>query len=68
MKKNLGNADRAVRLIVAAIIAILYFTNTISGTLAIILGVVAIIFVATSLINFCPLYSLVGINTCKTKD
>jgi O-antigen ligase len=68
MKKNMGNADRAVRLIVAAIIALLYFTNTISGTLAIILGVVAIIFVATSLINFCPLYTLVGINTCKTKD
>lgn len=67
MKKNMGNGDRAVRLIVAAIIALLYFTNTISGTLAIILGVVAIIFVATSLINFCPLYTLLGINTCKTK-
>lgn len=67
MKKNLGNADKLVRVLVAAVISILYFTNVISGTLATVLLVLAGIFVATSLIGFCPLYALVGINTCPVK-
>jgi hypothetical protein len=67
MKKNLGNADKMVRVLLAAIIAILYFTNIISGTLATVLLVLAGILVATSLISFCPLYALVGINTCPVK-
>lgn len=64
MKKNMGSADRIIRLIIAAVIAVLFFTNVISGTLGIVLLVLAGVFVLTSLISFCPLYTLVGINTC----
>lgn len=64
MKKNMGSADRIIRLIIAAVIAVLFFTNVISGTLGIVLLVLAGVFVLTSLISFCPLYPLVGINTC----
>lgn len=63
----MGNTDKLIRLAVAALIAVLYYTGTISGTLAMILGIVAIIFTLTSLVSFCPLYTLMGINTCKTK-
>lgn len=67
MKKNMGAADKIFRLVMAAIIAILYFTNTITGTLGILLLVLAAVFVLTSLIGFCPLYLPFGINTCKLK-
>ncbi len=67
MKKNMGGIDKAIRISAAIIVAILYFTNTISGTLAIVLGVLAGIFVLTSLVSFCPLYTILGINTCKVK-
>jgi glucose uptake protein GlcU len=65
MKKNMALADRIIRLVVAAVIAVLYFTETITGTLAIVLGIVAIIFVITAIFNFCPLYTLLGISTRK---
>ena len=68
MTRNMSNLDRMVRIAIAAIVAILYFTNVIGGTLAIVLGVVAIIFLATSAVNFCPLYRIFGISTCKTKQ
>jgi hypothetical protein len=64
MKKNMGTIDRVVRVVIALVIAILFFTHIISGTLGIILLVAAGIFALTSLISFCPLYPLVGINTC----
>lgn len=67
MKKNMGSFDKAIRLVVAAVIAILYFTNVIQGTLAVVLGVLAIVFALTSFISFCPLYVPLGINTCKKK-
>jgi len=67
MKKNMGNADRTIRIIIAAIVAALYFTNTIGGTLGIILLVLSCVFVLTSLLSFCPLYTLFGLNTCPTK-
>lgn len=67
MKKNMGAADRIIRLIIAGLVAALYFTNTISGTLGIVLLVLAGIFVLTSLVSFCPLYTLFGIKTCKVK-
>ncbi len=67
MKKNMGNADRIVRFLVAALVAVLYFTNTITGTLGIVLLVVAGVFVLTSLVSFCPLYTLIGMNTCPAK-
>ncbi|WP_020533535.1 YgaP family membrane protein [Flexithrix dorotheae] len=67
MKKNMGNADKIFRVIIALVIATLFFTNIISGTLGIILLVVAGIFVLTSLIGFCPLYTIFGIKTCAIK-
>jgi hypothetical protein len=67
MKKNMGSADKIVRFIIAAVIAVLYFTNIITGTLGIVLLVLAGVFVLTSLISFCPLYALVGLNTCPVK-
>jgi hypothetical protein len=68
MKKNMGATDKLIRLIIAAIIAILFFTNVITGTLGIVLLVAAGIFLLTSLISFCPLYALLGCNTCHTKE
>lgn len=65
MKKNMGSIDKAVRIVIALIIAILFYANVISGTLGIVLLVLAGVFIATSLINFCPLYSIFGVSTCK---
>lgn len=65
MKKNMGNTDKMVRVIIAVIIAALYFTNTITGTLGIVLLVLAGVFVLTSVISFCPLYAPFGLSTCK---
>jgi len=67
MKANMGTIDRVIRVLIAVVIAILYFTNQISGTAAIILLVFAGIFILTSLISFCPLYAPFGISTCKKK-
>mgnify|MGYP001118388803 CR=1 FL=1 len=65
MKKNMGFTDRIIRLVLAAIFAILYFTGAVSGTLGIILLVLAVIFVLTSIVSFCPLYMLLKLNTLK---
>ncbi|MBN1597245.1 MAG: DUF2892 domain-containing protein [Bacteroidales bacterium] len=65
MKKNMGVADRIIRLIIAAVVAILFFTDTISGTLGIVLLILAGIFVLTSIISFCPLYYPFGLSTCR---
>jgi len=67
MKSNMGSADKAVRIIMAIVLAALYFTGTIPGTLGIIALVVAGVFVLTSLISFCPLYSIFGMSTCARK-
>lgn len=67
MKKNIGFTDKSIRIIVALVIVLLFFMNAITGALGIALLVVAGVLVATSLINFCPLYSLLGVNTCKIK-
>ncbi|MEI7660912.1 MAG: DUF2892 domain-containing protein [Bacteroidota bacterium] len=63
MKKNMGTIDIAIRLVIAAIVVILYFTNVISGTIAIILLIFAGVFILTSLLSFCPLYLPFGIST-----
>lgn len=68
MKKNMGAADRIIRIIIAAIIGFLYYNGTISGTLGLILLVLAIVFLLTSFIGFCGLYSLFGIRTCAVKE
>lgn len=67
MKNNMGLTDRVVRVIIAAIIGILYFSGILSGTLGIVLLVVAAVFVLTSLLGFCPLYAPFGLNTCAFK-
>ncbi len=68
MKKNMGAVDKTVRIIIAAIVAGLYYAGTISGTLGIVLLVLAGVFVLTSLVSFCPLYTLFGISTCTNKQ
>ncbi|MDE1205246.1 YgaP family membrane protein [Tenacibaculum larymnensis] len=68
MKKNMGNTDKAIRTLIALIIAALSYFEFITGIFGNILLVLAIILLVTSLINFCPLYKLLGINTCKTKN
>ncbi|KPM47546.1 YgaP family membrane protein [Jiulongibacter sediminis] len=68
MKKNMGNADKLIRLIVAVVLGFLIYNGTIAGTLGTVLGVIAVIFLLTSLVSFCPLYTLFGINTCKVKE
>ncbi len=68
MKKNLGGTDKIMRLVVAVVIVILYFTEIIYGIFGIVMLVVAGILLLTSLVNFCPLYSLLGMNTCPVKD
>ena len=65
MKKNMGNVDRVIRILVALLVVILYFTHVITGTLAVILLILAGVFVVTSFIGFCPLYLPFGFNTCK---
>jgi hypothetical protein len=68
MVKNMGTADKLIRFLIAAVIVGLYTQDIITGTLSIILLVFAGIFVLTSIISFCPLYTLIGFNTCKTKS
>ncbi|MFY8021087.1 MAG: YgaP family membrane protein [Bacteroidia bacterium] len=64
MKKNMGNLDKGIRIVVAIILAGLYFGGIVSGTLGMVLLVIGAVFVLTSLVSFCPLYTLVGLNTC----
>ena len=61
----MGSADKLIRVLIAVVIAVLYYLGKIEGTLAIVLMAFAIIFLLTSLVNFCPLYAIFGINTCK---
>lgn len=65
MKKNMGSADRLVRIIIAIVIAALYFTDRIGGTLAIILGIIAVVFLLTTVVGRCPAYVPLGISTCR---
>ena len=65
MKANMGAVDKGIRITVALVVAVLYFTDIISGTLGIVLMVFSGVFVLTSVISFCPLYAPFGITTCK---
>ena len=67
MKKNMGGADRGIRILLAAVFAYLYFGGIVSGTWGVVLIVLAGVFALTSLVSFCPLYAAVGISTCATK-
>ena len=67
MKINMGGADRTIRALIAVAIAVLYFTNVITGKLAIVLLIVGAVFLLTSVVGFCPLYAPFGIRTCPKK-
>jgi hypothetical protein len=67
MKKNMGTIDKVIRILIAAVVLILFFTEVISGTLAIVLLALSGIFILTSLIGVCPLYLPFGISTQKKK-
>ena len=65
MKKNMGSADKLIRVLIAVVIAVLYYLGKIEGPLDLVLLAFAFIFLLTSLVSFCPLYVIFGINTCK---
>jgi len=67
MKKNMGTADRFIRTVLAIVFIYLYYTNVVTGALGIALLAIGGIFLLTSIIGSCPLYSLIGIKTCSTK-
>lgn len=68
MKKNMGATDRVIRILIAIVIAYLFYTNVITGMLAVVLMVVAGIFALTSFVSFCPIYSVFGVRTCPKKE
>lgn len=68
MKKNVGSTDTIVRIIFAVLVAVLYLTHVISGTLAVVLGILALVLLLTGLIGWCGLYAITGVNTCKKKE
>lgn len=67
MNKNMGTADKVIRIVIALAFSVLYFTGTVSGTLGYVLLGLGAVFLLTSIISFCPLYLPLGINTCKKK-
>ncbi len=67
MKQNMSSLDRNVRWVLALVMAALYFTGTVTGTLGIVLLVATVIFAVTGMVKFCPLYSVFGMSTCATK-
>lgn len=67
MKKNMSNADRMIRTILAVVFGILYFSGTVTGIFGIVLLVLAVVFLLTSLVSNCPLYTLFGFSTCKVE-
>lgn len=68
MKRNMGSTDRVVRVIVAAILIVLTLAGVVTGTLSYVLLAASGIFLLTSLIGFCPLYTICGLNSCKIKN
>jgi hypothetical protein len=68
MKTNVGNFDRIIRLVIAALFAILYFGGFVTGTIGLVLVILGGVFAVTAAIGFCPLYSIFGFNTCPVKS
>ena len=66
MTRNMGTTDRVVRTLIAVAIAVLYFTGRINGTVAIVLGLVAIAFLVTSFVGWCPSYVPFGLSTRRS--
>lgn len=67
MKQNMGNTDRLIRTVIALLTVAAYGTGIVSGTIGIVLLILAAVFLLTSLFSFCPLYTVLGINTCPKK-
>jgi hypothetical protein len=67
MKKNMGNPDRIIRFVIAAVFIVLYISGTVTGTAGLVLLVLAGVFILTSLTSFCPIYAPFGISTCPKK-
>jgi len=68
MKANMGSTDRIIRMLLAAVLITLAYTATVTGVLAIICYILAVVFIGTSLVRVCPLYLPFGLSTCKTKE
>jgi hypothetical protein len=68
MKQNVGTIDKVLRIAIAAIMAYLYFSETVTGTLSIIALAIGAAALITSAVGFCGLYSIIGVNTCKVKS
>jgi hypothetical protein len=68
MKKNMGTEDRVIRTLLAVVFGILILTGQVTGTVAIILGILAVVFLGTSAVSSCPLYLPFNISTCKSRD
>ncbi len=68
MKKNMGSPDRIIRTILAIVFVVLYFTGTVTGTWGIVLLIFAGVFILTSLVGMCPLYAIVGMNSCPNTN
>ncbi len=67
MKKNMGSADKVIRIILAVVFAVLYFGGFVTGTAGLILLIFGGVFLITSLFSYCPLYAIFGIDTCGLK-
>ena len=68
MKLNMGTADRIIRLMIASVLAALFFWNVVSGNLAILLITAASIFTLSSVAGLCQMYFAIGVNTCMAED
>jgi drug/metabolite transporter superfamily protein YnfA len=68
MKKNMGAADRIIRVVLAVVFLALFLTDTVTGTFGWVLAALGVVFLLTSLVSFCPLYLPFGLSTCKTQD
>lgn len=65
MKVNIHSIDRVIRILVAILFAVLYFTGIITGTIGLVLLILGVVFMLTAVINFCPIYWALGISTRK---
>ncbi len=63
MKRNMGIADRVIRVVLAVVVGVLYFTGQLTGTAAVVLGILAVVFLATGIVGFCPLYLPLRLST-----
>ena len=68
MTRNMGNTDRVIRTVLGVLLLALWVLGSIKGVLGIVLGVVGLIFILTSTVSFCPIYSLFGMRTCPVKN